>query len=206
MQAKVKNIVDSFKTKISILQVLFEALSNSLEANAHNIKIVLHQAPSFADIKAYDSFSIIDDGDGFTKANIDSFLEYLSTYKLTLGCKGVGRFTWLKVFDLVNINSVLSNSVVDIHFSLDFDEKNKESLNITPADNKDAPRNKTTIDFTRCKLNQNNYVFLPLSEIRQTVLNTFAIKLFLLNEKGFAFNIEITDDTNDGTEHRYLPE
>jgi len=194
MIAKVKNIVDSFKVKISILQVLYEAISNSLEANAHNIKIIFHVVPSMGDTKAYDSFSIIDDGDGFNQENLDSFLEYLSTHKLTLGCKGVGRFTWLKVFSLVKINSQTSTKCIKINFNVDFDESKKECLD---SIDRESSSNVTKIDFTECLLNQTNYVFMPLDEIRKAVLNTFAIKLFLLDEKKVKFNIEITDDSEE---------
>ncbi|MBO7573832.1 MAG: ATP-binding protein [Bacilli bacterium] len=198
MKAKVKNIVDSFKVKISILQVLYEALSNSLEANAQNIKIVFHTVPSIVDSKVYDSFSIFDDGDGFNQDNIDSFLEYLSTYKLGLGCKGVGRFTWLKAFSMVKINSQIKTKRVIINFSKEFDEANEECLSIIDnVSSKKVAVNETRIDFTECILNQNNYVFLPLEEIRKTILNTFAIKLFLLNEKGRNFFIEISDDSEE---------
>ena len=196
MLAKVKNIVDNFKVRISILQVLYEALSNSLEANSQNIKIIFHRAQSIGETKVYDSFSIIDDGDGFTNDNINSFMEYLSTYKFKLGCKGVGRFTWLKVFELVKIHSVMPNEIVDINFSLEFDENDPNFFAKIAGSNSVTTRT-TTIDFIGCKLNQNNYVFSPLKDIRQTVLNTFAIKLFLISEKGVPFSIEITDDENN---------
>ena len=49
---------------------------------------------------------ITDNGIGFNRINLESFLKSDSTYKYQLGGKGVGRFTWLKVFDKVEVNSV----------------------------------------------------------------------------------------------------
>ena len=52
------------------------------------------------------SFAVIDNGIGFTQKNLDSFETVASAYKIDKGCKGMGRFTWLKAFDRVHIVSV----------------------------------------------------------------------------------------------------
>ncbi len=51
------------------------------------------------------SFTITDNGVGFTAANYDSFKLAYSTYKEKVGGKGVGRFSWLAAFDEVVIDS-----------------------------------------------------------------------------------------------------
>ncbi len=51
-------------------------------------------------------FRISDDGVGFTDDNYSSFCTSDSTYKLKLGGRGIGRFTWLKAFESVRIESV----------------------------------------------------------------------------------------------------
>ncbi|WP_330167553.1 hypothetical protein [Bartonella grahamii] len=67
------------------------------------------------------SISVFDNGDGFTKENIKSFSTYKSDYKIQEGCKGVGRVTYLKIFEEVKI----------VSFSKD--EPNAQiSLNFTP--------------------------------------------------------------------------
>ena len=53
-----------------------------------------------------ESFEIIDNGIGFTQENFDSFMKVGSKYKVARGGKGVGRFTWLKAFKEVEIESV----------------------------------------------------------------------------------------------------
>lgn len=51
-------------------------------------------------------FRVIDNGIGFTAENFTSFLTSDSRRKLALGGRGIGRFTWLKVFRRVSIDSV----------------------------------------------------------------------------------------------------
>lgn len=52
------------------------------------------------------SIEVIDNGIGFTDQNFDSFETSDSAHKLRIGGKGVGRFTWLKVFESAHIDSV----------------------------------------------------------------------------------------------------
>jgi hypothetical protein len=54
----------------------------------------------------FEDFLVTDNGQGFTKENYASFLEAYSTLKLQKGCKGIGRFLWLKTFEKVNVKSV----------------------------------------------------------------------------------------------------
>jgi hypothetical protein len=50
-------------------------------------------------------FDIEDNGIGFNDENIESFRYLDSDYKVSLGCKGVGRLLWLKAFGRVHIES-----------------------------------------------------------------------------------------------------
>lgn len=52
------------------------------------------------------SFSVEDNGVGLNEENFKSFRTYDTGHKLKKGGKGVGRLTWLKVFQLVNVQSV----------------------------------------------------------------------------------------------------
>jgi hypothetical protein len=51
-------------------------------------------------------FEISDNGIGFNEENYESFLTAETTHKLEKGCKGIGRFFWLKAFERVEIESV----------------------------------------------------------------------------------------------------
>ena len=57
-------------------------------------------------IKEIKSIAIIDNGVGFTESNMESFLTADSEYKSKIGGKGIGRFTWLKVFQNVFVESI----------------------------------------------------------------------------------------------------
>jgi len=56
-----------------------------------------------------ESFTVIDDGIGFNDENRDSFDTLYSDHKITQGGKGFGRFTCLKYFDDLLIESVFES-------------------------------------------------------------------------------------------------
>lgn len=100
------------------LMPVFEAVVNSIHSieekcNAEAGKIVLHinratQGGLDLDTKSLlpiIGFSIIDNGCGFDEANFKSFETLDSDHKIDKGCRGVGRLMWLKVFDLVEVES-----------------------------------------------------------------------------------------------------
>lgn len=100
------------------LMPVFEAVVNSIHSieekgNADNGKIVLRinratQGGLDLDAKALSpiiGFTITDNGCGFDDANFTSFETLDSDHKIAKGCRGVGRLMWLKVFDLVEVES-----------------------------------------------------------------------------------------------------
>ena len=194
MKVNIRNIVSRFKMQISIMQTLYEAIANSLEANATHIEIILkNNNMPIEGLNAYYEFLIIDDGDGFNEANINSFLEYLSSYKIKLGCKGIGRFTRLTVFKDIEIESKLSAKTVIINFSLDFDESNKKCMEIIQEESI-SPVNETKIIFKNCLLDQSKYINMTLREIKEQILDHFALKFYLLKQQHKEFNITIKDN------------
>lgn len=53
----------------------------------------------------FKDFIVTDNGNGFNKENYDSFNEAYSQLKVKKGCKGIGRFLWLKAFEKVVVSS-----------------------------------------------------------------------------------------------------
>lgn len=120
MKTNIKGLIDRLDLPpTKAMMPLFEAISNSIDAISehndsilnHSIRIRLvgiedlaHQAGDTTII--YDGFDIIDDGIGFNDSNMASFNEAYTLSKIKLGGKGVGRFTFLKVFSNVHIRSV----------------------------------------------------------------------------------------------------
>ena len=96
------------------LDTVLEAVVNSIQAmdvDSENpcIKIRLISNQKTLDGKESShvtGFIIEDNGVGFTDVNYQSFRKVDSMHKFNLGCKGIGRLSWLKVFDNVTIDSV----------------------------------------------------------------------------------------------------
>ncbi|CDK65596.1 hypothetical protein [Morganella morganii IS15] len=97
---------------------VFEAVVNSIHSieergNSDNGKIILRinrAAQGSLDLDAKSlppiiGFSVTDNGCGFDEANFQSFETLDSDHKIDKGCRGVGRLMWLKVFDLVEVES-----------------------------------------------------------------------------------------------------
>ena len=116
--ADIKSIVSDLRT-VSWEQVLFEAITNSIQANATEINInFLHATLDVKDTNmTIEKIMIEDNGDGFNKKNTESFQKYRSDHKRHLGAKGIGRFLYLKVFEEIEIKSLNKN----IHFRIDRD-------------------------------------------------------------------------------------
>lgn len=115
---KIRNFHD-FKSEA--LLPVFEAVVNSIHAieeanNLSNGSITVRVRRDLSQgtlgLDGDDSlpniigFEIEDDGIGFNDRNYESFETSDSIYKLAIGGKGVGRFSWLKAFDKVEINSI----------------------------------------------------------------------------------------------------
>lgn len=99
---------------------LFEAVVNSIQSiedspNRDNGKITIFAQREGQDpnltiqkdvLERFESFVIEDNGNGMNTANYRSFNTAYSTLKIQKGCKGIGRFLWLKAFETVEIESV----------------------------------------------------------------------------------------------------
>ncbi len=110
---------------------LFEAISNSMDAieEKHgnsaggSIRIRLLGSDDLFSragdqAASIDGFEISDDGVGFTDSNTASFGEAYTLSKVKVGGKGVGRFTFLKVFATCEVCSVFEKD--GKHFSRNF--------------------------------------------------------------------------------------
>ncbi|MDK2013522.1 MULTISPECIES: ATP-binding protein [unclassified Deinococcus] len=65
-------------------------------------------------------FIIKDNGIGFNEDNYKSFMTADSTYRAQQGNKGIGRFLWLKAFEIVKIDSIYSHNGAKNRISFDF--------------------------------------------------------------------------------------
>jgi hypothetical protein len=110
-----------WKTSVPISRPLlpvFEAVSNSIHAIQQTgrddgvITVEFMRAGTLLEqggTGSIDSVIVRDNGSGFTDANFTAFETADTTYKLALGGKGVGRFTWLVAFTSVFVESRYNN-------------------------------------------------------------------------------------------------
>lgn len=101
---------------------LFETVINSIQSledsDVEEKKIVIDalrpehvqlrtdgQGKTIEEPTHFEAFVVTDNGNGFNTENYTSFLEAYSQLKVRKGCKGIGRFLWLKAFDKVAIKS-----------------------------------------------------------------------------------------------------
>jgi len=114
---------------------LFEAIVNSIHAISERrqtgetfsgkilIKIVREGQTTIAgygELPSIASFEITDNGVGFNEPNLNSFMESDSTYKSSLGGKGVGRFSWLVAFQKAEIESIYPEGEKYVRRSFEF--------------------------------------------------------------------------------------
>src|SRR3954454_25166176 len=126
LRTNIRNLVRQTQLpKWKPLLPLFEAVMNSFQAirdakrkqGTGKIRTVIErEATLLRDEPApVRSFTIIDNGVGLNDLNIDSFNESYSEHKLSLGGKGLGRFTWLKAFERVEIESAFAEGDAKDH-------------------------------------------------------------------------------------------
>lgn len=103
---------------------LFECLVNSIEAiedggrkdgriDVHFTRDTTQVAVPGTDetaLAAIRNVTVIDNGNGFNDINARAFFLSDSTRKASRGNKGIGRFTWLKVFERASIDSTYLDS------------------------------------------------------------------------------------------------
>lgn len=110
--SRVRNFSLTPNEKNSLMPI-FEAITNSLQSlyECHKDKWIQN---GFVNLFLYldtdtglpQDIEIEDNGIGFNSENFDSFLTFDSAYKLAIGGKGIGRFSWLKVFNQAHVQSV----------------------------------------------------------------------------------------------------
>jgi hypothetical protein len=149
MQANIKGLVDRLElSQAKAMMPLFEAISNAIDAieehrdgfPKHSIRIRLIAARDLAhqggdEVLVLDGFDISDDGVGFDDGNLASFQEAHTLSKVKVGGKGVGRFTFLKVFSNVHIRSVFQRHGETLLREFDFSiaDELKGADKVTPV-------------------------------------------------------------------------
>ncbi len=137
LKINIGNYVKRLKD-IDFMQPLYEAVVNSMDANASFITIHFYKTTDAENSNKQDNaringFVIKDNGDGFNSENADSFFEMMQMNK-DLGKLGSGRFIWLKVFDKVKIISHFTDKDVIIDFVRNYDDIKYEETKVTNSE------------------------------------------------------------------------
>lgn len=107
--------VENIKSGTTVYTPLVEVVVNAIQAieekreSKGKVDITVirsEQTEIGSSMPAVTGFVIEDNGQGFTQANRDSFNTLYSDYKFSKGGKGFGRFTCLKYFEDLKIESV----------------------------------------------------------------------------------------------------
>ncbi len=77
------------------------------------------------DYKPIKSIKVIDNGEGFSPANLKSYQTAYTRKNINFGCKGVGRFTILAAFEKIEIESIYVEGDKYKEIQLDFDQANE---------------------------------------------------------------------------------
>ena len=134
---------------------------------------------------------ITDNGIGFTEENFKSFNTYATDFKKMLGCKGVGRMTWLKVFRNVEIESIYTQNATCYKRTFKFDSNKAVNNNQVTAIDKTL-NNLTTVRLIGLRSKNRSNTPKRLSTIARDILNHCFI-YFVLNK---APNIVVSDDND----------
>lgn len=164
MKTDLTSAVKNYKNS-TIVDCINEAIVNSIQANATEIKIKINSENGLLnDIKHIDLITIEDDGDGFNKQNRESFLTYLSRHKEEHGCKGIGRLSYLKTFKKVLIKSIQNNELVEFNFTTELNEQLLEPKQVKEENKQtiiilQTPKTKQKIDNDKIYQEIYNHIY-----------------------------------------------
>ena len=133
----IDRIVNDIKTRSTSLTPIIEAVCNAMDAIAPNrtdgkIDIIVKrdkqqgiEEEGFKVLGDITDIDVVDNGEGFTAENRESFDTYRSGHKINKGGKGFGRFMYLKYFRNVSIESVYLEDGVFWERTFKFGHKNE---------------------------------------------------------------------------------
>jgi hypothetical protein len=118
----IKRAVENIKSNTTVYTPIVEVVVNAIQAiedrgntGEGDIKVILKrssQVEAFDSLPNIESIFVVDNGVGFTDKNRESFDTLYSDHKIEQGGKGFGRFTCLKYFKDLHVDSVYFDSTV----------------------------------------------------------------------------------------------
>ena len=169
MRVNTKQAVRLFFQNPSLIQVFKEAIANSLDANATQIKVNIF-IDSF-DKQETLEIEITDNGEGYTDSRYKKFCELLKVEENTH--QGVGRLVYLSYFNTVKVQSYFGGNYRSFTFDDNFDEDNTDmSLSIVSEE-----KQETKLIFSDCSMKRlSSYSDIMPEYLRQEILKEFCVK------------------------------
>jgi Histidine kinase-, DNA gyrase B-, and HSP90-like ATPase len=188
MDANLRNAINMFHKNSSFEMVFKEAVANSIDAGATEIKIAI-SCKSESDVNSL-SIKIEDDGSGFSNKNYDKFSKLFDSE--SADHKGMGRLVFLKYFNKVEINSDFDERNRQFIFDLNFQKINNQTLNETQNGNR------TILTFSGyVKKRLGNHKFINPEHLKNSILTYFNPLLYNLKINGKSLKITITTSKSD---------
>ncbi len=207
MQTVIERVVkEDVSNHITQMDVLYEAIINSIHAGASRVicrltgerqELLRDEVLEETDYKKVIAIDVEDNGVGFNNENYKSFGDYRSDYKIDMGCKGVGRFVFLKLFSDVSYTSWLEDEQVKRSFNLtfDFESEDLSEMKEEVEENRTRLRLKevSTEHFSHRYRHVDRRMDLNLSEIKKDVLLHLIPTLYFCKKEGSHVEIVIED-------------
>lgn len=208
MYADIKRIVDEdISNRVNQIDVILEAITNAIHANATEINCFFNSSDTLLKLessniftKKIDTIKVTDNGDGMNDLNYASFINYRTDYKKSLGCKGVGRFVFLKVYNYAHYTSRLMNEGEERKFKFDvnFDTENISKTPLKVKENyTEIILNSISLSYLNPERNIDRRIEMDIPTIKEKVLLHLIPTLFFYKKKGKNITITLIDCTTE---------
>lgn len=160
MELRVKDFVESIDLNRSEAMLpIYESIVNSIislskverDKKEINIFIERKELEEIPDLfgkrsSVIKNVTIVDNGEGFTVSNFKSFGMPYSPVNKKYGCKGIGRFTTLTMFEKVYVKSIYQENGIwwKREFSFDIENEIHETINV-PLEGEHEPQTKVCL-------------------------------------------------------------
>jgi len=184
MRIKTSKAVEYFFSTSSLAYIYFEAIANSIDANASKIDININ-IEEFLKPESLE-ISIVDNGDGFNDKNFEKFCHVLEVDDKQH--KGIGRLVFLNYFEKVNIDSSFNGKHRRFVFDEAFEDKND-------FQNIGGKKKETTLTFMGYKKGSiKSYDYLvPAKLIKEIIYHFFPrFYSFKLNKRPLRISISLS--------------
>lgn len=207
MELKVKDLVSTIDlNKGEVFLPLYESVVNSMisldkvERDEKKIEVIIEREEGkfVSDlfgrgVPTIQNITIIDNGQGFTEANYNSFKSPYGKLNKKYGCKGVGRFTILALFEKMEITSLYEENGKWWRRYFVFDIENE--ISEEQLEEIEKTQSQTKVVLRNC----NNTDLLPgTAHNAEEIAKGIMEHCFIYYLCGTLPTIHITEKTSDG--------